>query len=166
MKTVDFIRMALDRSAKATLALIEDMKDQPLTFPTPKGGNHPLWVLGHIACSEGEIIQHIMLGRSNPLEHYKSMFGRGSEPSAEAARYPAFEEVKKAFQDVRAETMKVLDTLTDADLDQPSKACPAEFNSLLGTCGQCFLITIFNTLTHRGQVADVRRAAGRKPLRM
>jgi hypothetical protein len=27
-------------------------------------------------------------------------------------------------------------------------------------------VIIFNTMTHRGQVADARRAAGRKPLRM
>ncbi len=62
--------------------------------------------------------------------------------------------------------MKVLDTLTDADLDLPCKACPPEFQEFVGIYGQCFLIVIFNTMTHRGQVADARRAAGRKPLRM
>jgi hypothetical protein len=41
MKAVDYIRTALDSSARATLALIDDKKDAPLTFPTPKGGNHP-----------------------------------------------------------------------------------------------------------------------------
>ena len=166
MNTVEFIRTALDRSAGATLALIDDMKELPLTFPTPRGGNHPLWVLGHLAHTEGELIQHIMLGRVNPLDHWKSLFGRGSEPSAEATRYPAFDEVKKAFQDLRAQTLKVLSTLTDADLDQPSKACPPELGEFVGTFGQCFLITILNTMTHRGQVADARRAVGRKPMRM
>jgi hypothetical protein len=166
MNTVEFIRTALDRSAGATLALIDDMKDQPLTFPTPKGGNHPLWVLGHLAHTEGEVIQHFMLGRPNPVERWKGLFGRGSEPSAEADRYPAFDEVKRAFQDLRAETLQVLGTLTDADLDQPSKGCPPELRQFVGTYGQCFLIVVLNTMAHRGQVADARRAAGRKPLRM
>jgi hypothetical protein len=165
MKTVDFIRMGLDRSVATTMPLIEDMKELPLTFPTPKGGNHPLWILGHLAYSEGQL-QQIMLGRANPLAHWKDLFGFGSEPSAEAKRYPAFEEVKKAFQDLRAETMNVLSTLTDTDLDRPSKSCPPELKEFVGTYGGCFFVMIMNTMHHRGQVADARRAAGRKPLRM
>lgn len=164
MKTVDFIRTGLDMSAEMTLALAEDMKEIPLTSPTPKGGNHPLWVLGHLAWSEGQFLQ-IMLGRENPLAHWKELFGNGSEPSAEAARYPTFDVVKKAFLDQRAEVVKVLNTLTDADLDQPSKACPPELKQFVGTYGQCFLLAIMHPMTHRGQVADARRAVGRKPLR-
>jgi uncharacterized damage-inducible protein DinB len=165
MKAVDYIRTALDSSARATLALIDDMKDQPLTFPTPKGGNHPLWVLGHLAWTEGEVIQHFRLGRANPLAHWKDLFGIGSEPVADAKRYPAFDEAKKAFRDLRGETLAVLGTLTDADLDRPSNACPPEFREFAGTYGQCLLIPVLNTMHHRGQVADARRAAGR-PRRM
>jgi hypothetical protein len=148
------------------MALIEDMKDQPFTFPTPKGGNHPLWVLGHLAHSEGEVIHKIMLGRPNPVAHWKNLFGIGSEVLAEPSRYPPFDEVKEAFQNLRAETLKVLETLSDADLDQPSKSCPPEFKEFLTNYGKCFLIVILNTMNHRGQVADARRAIGRKPLRM
>src|SRR5436305_3888770 len=97
MKAVEFIRKALDMSSKATLSLIEDMKDAPFTFPTPKGGNHPLWVLGHLAWSEGEIIHHCMLGRTNPVASWKSLFGLGVETSADPDRYPCLEEIHKAF---------------------------------------------------------------------
>jgi uncharacterized damage-inducible protein DinB len=166
MKAVDFIRTSLDTSARAALGLIGDMKDQPFTFPTPKGGNHPLWVLGHLAWVEGQIIQQVMLGRPNPVADWKNLFGIGSEASAEAARYPSFEEIHQAFHNLRTETLKVLNSLSDADLDQPSKGCPPEWKELLGTYAQCFRVIIFNTMHHRGQVADARRAAGRKPLRM
>jgi DinB family protein len=166
MKAVDFVRKSLDSSARGVLALIEDMKDAPFTFPTPKGGNHPLWVLGHLAWVEGNVIQQIMLGGSNPVAHWSSLFGIGSEASAEASRYPSFDEVHKAFRDIHGGTSKVLSTLNDDDLDRPSKNCPPEFKEFLGTYGGCFLVTIYNTMHHRGQVADARRAAGRKPLRM
>ena len=86
----------------------------------------------------------------------------GSEPSTDAKNYPTFDEVREAYQKLRAETMKVLETLTDDDLDLPSKACPPEYKEFVGTYGQCFLVIIFNTMTHRGQVADARRAAGRR----
>jgi hypothetical protein len=165
MKTVEFIRICLEGSARAILQLIEDMREQALTFPTPKGGNHPLWVLGHLAWSEG-FLQQVLLGKPNPVAHWQSLFGIGSEAAADAARYPSFDELQKTFLDLRAETLKVLSSLTDNDLDQPSKGCPPEFKQALGTYADCFRGLIFNTLHHRGQVADARRAAGRKPLRM
>ena len=71
-----------------------------------------------------------------------------------------------ALEKLRGETLKTLDALSDADLDLPSKGCPPDLQQFVGTYGQCLLIIIFNTMTHRGQVADARRAAGRKPLRM
>jgi uncharacterized damage-inducible protein DinB len=166
MKAVEFIRVSLESSARATLSLLEDMKDQPLTFPTPRGGNHPLWILGHLAYTEGFLTQEIMLGRANPVGHWKELFWIGSQASAEASRYPTFDELHKAFQDLRAETMKTLATLSDEVLDRPTKGCPPEMKELLGTYAQCYRGLIFNTMHHRGQAADVRRAAGRKPLRM
>ena len=166
MKTVDFIRASLNGSARGILPMIDDMKDLLFTFPTPKGGNHPLWVLGHLAWTEGQIVQQVMLGRPNPLAHWESLFGIGSEASADAARYPTFAETLKAFHNLRDETLKVLATLSDDDLDQPSQGCPPEWKAFLRTYADCFRIIIFNTMHHRGQVADSRRVAGRKPLRM
>ncbi|HTQ38084.1 MAG TPA: DinB family protein [Pirellulales bacterium] len=166
MKTIDFIRKGLEGSAQGALLLIDDMKDAPLTFPTPRGGNHPLWVLGHMAHTEGEVIQHMMLGNANPVAHWGELFGMKSEPTADASRYPAFDEIREKFLELRGQTMKLLDSMSDADLDQPPKACPPQVKDFLNTYAQCFLVVIYNTMTHRGQVADARRAAGRKPLRM
>jgi uncharacterized damage-inducible protein DinB len=157
--------MGLDMSTHLALMLIDDMKDAPLTFPTPKGGNHPLWVLGHLAWTEGEL-QHVMLGKPNPMEHWKPIFGAGSEPMADPKKYPSFAEAKKAFMDLRAESIEFLNTLSDDDLDKPSAVCPPEAAPFIGTYGKCFMIAIVNSMMHRGQVADARRAIGRKPLRM
>ena len=165
MKTVDFIRKGLEWSASATLALVDDMQDAPRPFPTPKGGNHPLWVVGHLAHSEGEVLR-IMLGRPNPLADWKEQFGAGSQPKADAKVYPSLFEVRKAFTDARAGTLDILSSLTDADLDKPSKECPPELTEFVGTYGQCLLLLVIHPMHHRGQVADARRAAGRKPLRM
>jgi uncharacterized damage-inducible protein DinB len=165
MKTIDFIRKSLEMSSKSTLALVDDIQDAPLTFPTPKGGNHPLWVLGHLAYAEGEL-QRIMLGRPNPLADWKERFGAGSEPKADAKSYPSFAEVRKAFANARAATLDIVGTLTDDDLDRPSKDCPPELQEFVGTYAGCLMVLIVHPMHHRGQVADARRAAGRKPLRM
>jgi hypothetical protein len=165
MTAIEFIRNGLERSAEMTLKLLDDMKDQSLTFPTPKGGNHPLWIVGHLAFAEGQL-QMRMFGRPNPLDHWKDLFGPGTEPSTSAAQYPSFEAARSAFQELRAETVKLLDTLTDADLDRPIPDCPPQLETFLGTYGRCFLIAIMHPMMHRGQVADARRAAGKKPLAM
>jgi hypothetical protein len=164
MKTTDYLRMGLEFATGQALALIEDMKDALLTFPTTNGGNHPLWVLGHLAIAEGQLIQHVMLGRPNPLAHWKELFGPGTRPVADAARYPAFGELMNAFKEARSGTLKVLESLTDADLDRPSKACPPEFQSFVGTVRQCFIYLTYHFAYHAGQVSDARRTAGRKPL--
>ena len=164
MKSVDLVRMMLDMSAQFTLNLIDDMKDAPLTFPTPRGGNHPLWVLGHLAWTEGEVIQHYMLGNPNPVGHWREVFADGSEPVADASKYPPYDELLKTFQSLRAKTLDVLASMSDGDLDKPSRNPRPGYEQILGTNGGCLMIIVFNTLTHRGQVADARRALGRSRL--
>jgi len=168
MKTTDYIRMGLETSKMFTLGLLDDMKDAPLTQPTSKGGNHPLWILGHLTYAEANIVNHIILGNENPLVGWKEMFGNTIEvsrgPVTEADYYLAWDEVRQKFDDVRAETMSTLDQLSDEDLDLPSKNCPPGREQLMGTVGGCFLILTLHPLMHYGQVADARRMAGRDPL--
>ena len=160
MTAVQFIRTGLDMSAHEALKLIDDMKDRPLTFPTSNGGNHPLWVLGHMAWTEG-LLQQFITGKPNPLADWSGIFGANTEPSANPAVYPGFEEARAAFTKRRAQTLQMLEMMTDADLDGPTK-CPSEISTHVGTVGKCFMIMILNVMTHRGQVADARRALGLK----
>ena len=67
MKAIDVIRTALALTERATLQLIEDMRDAPVTSPTPRGGNHPLWILGHITWVEGNV-PHVLFGEPPDAE--------------------------------------------------------------------------------------------------
>ena len=49
MQSIELIRDNLTRSRDHVLARIEDMRDYCVVFPTPRGGCHTLWVLGHLA---------------------------------------------------------------------------------------------------------------------
>lgn len=164
MKTTDFIRAALETSSSATLGLIADMKNAPLTQPTSKGGNHPLWILGHLAYGEANIVNQLMLDEPNPLAEWKELFGGGSQPVADLNHYPPFDDLLAKFEEVRARTLSILDGLSDADLDQPSKGCPVEYRAYFGTVGKCFVMLSLHPTMHYGQVADSRRVLGRKPL--
>jgi hypothetical protein len=65
MHTKDAIKFALSVSNGAVLSVIDEMSDAVTTFPTPNGGCHPLWVLGHLTLVEGSI-PAILFGEKNP----------------------------------------------------------------------------------------------------
>jgi hypothetical protein len=160
---IDTIRNAMQFADRGTLQLIEDMQDAPLTQPTPRGGNHPLWVLGHIAFIEGNI-PHVLFGEPNPVAHWAPLFAPGTEPSPDARGYPPFEEVLRTYRDLRARNLQILEQLGEAGLDRPTKSPPRGLEEVFPTAGQAFLVVAMHQMSHRGQVADARRAAGRKPV--
>ena len=163
MNCIDYIAMELQVSQGWIMGLVADIKDAPLTAPTPNGGNHPLWILGHLVHSEANLLNVFIKGEENPLAEWQEMFGIGSTPLNDASKYPSIEEVMAKFEEVRAATLAYLKTLTDADLDKPSHA-PEEHKDFFGTIGQCFATMNIHFAFHGGQVADARRAAGRDVL--
>jgi len=163
MNGVEVVRQLLEQSRMMALALLADMKDAPTVSPMPEGGNHPLWILGHVMHSEGALVSRFIQGGENPLARWDSLFGRGSEPVADLSVYPSMDELMVEYERVRAQTLKVVDTLDDADLDKPSQA-PEDSKGIFGTVGQCLIMVGLHTMFHTGQVADARRSAGRRPV--
>lgn len=163
MNAIDVIRGAMKFSDRAVLELIEDMRDVPLTQPTPRGGNHPLWVLGHITFIEGNI-PRVIFGEPNPVAHWAPLFAPGTEPKPDAGAYPPFDEILRTYRDLRARNLQILEQLGESGLDRPTKSPPRGLKDVLGTAGDAFLVIAMHQMSHRGQVADCRRAIGRKPI--
>lgn len=163
MNTIDFIKFSLESSTGWAMGLINDMKDAPLAQPTSSGGNHPTWVLGHLARAESDLLDGFILGQPNRFPELESEFSMGSKPTADADKYPSIDELMGKFQQIRAATLAHLDTLSEADLDKKSHA-PEEFGPTFGTVGSCFAAMSTHVAFHAGQVADARRSSGRDPL--
>lgn len=167
MKAIDLVRIALQFTEDGTARLVEELRDVPMTWPTPgaKGGNgnHPLWTLGHLAVMEGSIPK-ILLGEPNPVEHWTPLFGMGTRPSADASVYPSFDEVLSAYRDLRQRNMKLVDSLDDAALNRVPRHIPPGFEEAMPTFGHTLLLIALHNMVHYGQLADARRVAGLKPL--
>ncbi len=157
------LKAQLDMSRQWLMALLADVEGAEVTAPTPNGGNHPLWALGHIIHSEAGILNGFVLGRPSPLARWDRLFGKGSRPVNDISVYPSLTELLAEFDRVRGETLNVLSEMSESDLDRPSKA-PTHLSSLFGTIGQCFAIIGLHACFHAGQIADARRAAGKKPV--
>ena len=160
MKATDLLRTQMTMSKDVTAGLLSSMSDAPLTFPTPQGGNHPTWVAGHLVYAEANLINHMLLGNTNPLLSWKDLFRGGSEPVATENTYPALAELLAKWDEIRIQTLQLLDSLSDEDLDKSSLKPPPGREEIFGTYGKVFSMVVMHPLMHRGQVADARLAAG------
>lgn len=159
MRSIDLIRDNLEKSRDRVLAHVEDMREHCMVFPTPRGGAHTIWVLGHLAYIESLVIEQFMLGGDNPLAHWEDPFD-GSDVSSDAHHFPPFDEVLARCREVRQATLTLLDSLSEEDLDMPSRQMPEGWEETFGTYRLCLQHAADHWYMHRGHLADCRRAAG------
>jgi len=141
------------------LVRVEEMKEHCTIFPTPRGGAHTIWVLGHLAYIEALVLRRFMLGETNPLADWEEIFD-GKEVDGNPDRYPPFDEVLARCRSMRKSTLALLDTLSEEDLDRSSAAAPPGHEASFGTWRRCLQFLADHFYMHRGQLADARRAAG------
>lgn len=158
-----FVKLSLADSHRFATMLINDIKDRPVQYPTPNGGNHPLWVLGHLAFSESFILDECLLGKSVRFPELSALFNSQTNPVADVSKYPPMLELFSKWELIRAALVAHLDSLTEADFDKPS-AIGNKYGPPFATVGACFAVLISHPVFHAGQVADARRAAGKAPL--
>jgi hypothetical protein len=160
MYAKDAIKLALDTADGAVMGAIEKISDQPTAFPTPNGGCHPLWVVGHLAIVES-MMPSILYGEKPCLESWLGMFGEHSEAVSDARAYPPFAEVKAKYFELRERNLKLFESLSEEDLDRRTKNPPKGREKEFATFGSSFLILAAHQLMHRGHVTDAMRAIGR-----
>lgn len=159
MQSIEIIRDNLQKSRELVLARVEDMREHGVVFPTPNGGGHTLWVLGHLAYIEALVIRKFMLGEPNPLGEWEDVFD-GSDVSGDANCYPPFDEVLARCRRMREGTLTLLESLSEDDLDKLSAEAPKSVEDTFGTYRLCLQFVADHWYMHRGQLADARRAAG------
>ncbi len=159
MQSIDLIRDNLKKSMDRVLARVDDMREHSVVFPTPKGGGHTLWVLGHLAYIEALVIHRFILTEPNPLADWEELFD-GADISGDVSRYPPFDQVLAQCRETREQTMTLLSSLSEDDLDNVSTNVPKGFEDTFGTFRLCLQFVADHWYMHRGQLADARRAAG------
>ena len=159
MNSIDLIRDNLIKSESRVLSRIEDMREHAVVFPTPRGGCHTLWILGHLAYIEGLVIHKFMLGKENPVAEWQNRFD-GSDVRADVDYYPSFDQVLSRSREMRQTTLELIDSLDERKLDQCSLNAPDGTEEMFGTYRLCLQYVSDHWYMHRGQLADARRAAG------
>jgi len=158
MLSIDLIRDNLKKSHDRVLARVEDMREHCVVFPTPRGGCHTLWVLGHLAYIEALVVHGFMLGERNPLAEWEELFD--GDPRDGMSQYPPFEHVLAKCRDVRESTRTLLGSLEEDDLDKASAKVPVGYEETFGAYRLCLQYVADHWYMHRGHLADARRASG------
>ena len=159
MQSIELIRDNLTKSRDRVLLRIEDMREHAVVFPTPRGGCHTLWILGHLAFIEGLVVQQFMLGEENPVADWQTLFD-GDEVHGDASQYPSFDDTLSRCREMRESTLKLLDGFSEADMDKASITVPTGYEDTFGTWRHCLQYVSDHWYMHRGQLADARRSAG------
>jgi uncharacterized damage-inducible protein DinB len=158
--TKDAIRFSLDMAEDAVLRSLSTIDDAPLTFPTAKGGCHPLWVLGHLAFVEG-LAYEILAGKENPAREWADLFGQDSTATDNLAQYPPLADVVARYMKLRRKNLQLLDSLSEIDLDKRTSWQPKGVEEHFATYGKSLLTLALHQMAHRGQITDAIRSAGR-----
>jgi hypothetical protein len=167
MNAIELIRWALQLSDGLTARLVGDLREAPMTPSTPGGkggdGNHAIWTLGHLCLIEGNIPQ-ILFGETNPVEHWRPLFDMGTQCKSDAGAYPPFDEVLRTYRGLRSKNLKLLEEIGEAGLDRAPRQVPPGFEEEMKTFGRTFMVIALHNMFHAGEIADVRRVVGIRPM--
>ncbi|MEI9813941.1 MAG: DinB family protein [Acidobacteriota bacterium] len=161
MYSKDAIRFSLQLADQAMLPALSQVENAPLTFPTPNGGCHPLWTLGHLTFVEA-MTHQLLAGDANPIEHWAPLFAPETVPTADPSQYPSFEEVRARYTQLRTRTLQLLDSFSEGDLDNRIANPPPGLEEPFATYGKALLTLSLHQMMHRGHLTDAIRAAGRE----
>ena len=151
---------ALKFARSATLGLVEDIPKDKYCHPLTQGGNHVLWVLGHLAVVDDEFLHTLGARDKKCPESWGKMFGTKSRPSARAGDYPAVDAVTAALAARREELTAHFRSMSDAELNAPVPDSVGRFGS---TVASLMSSLAWHEGLHAGQITMIRRALGLGP---
>jgi uncharacterized damage-inducible protein DinB len=161
----DHLADRLKLSRKWTTDLIADIDESTWFDPPCKGFGHVAWQLGHLGASQIALIHIRCFGKKftdHAPENYLKLFGRGSEPVGGAANYPAIRDIRAFFERIQQESLQLIGSVDDASLTMATTGDPHPmFQDRSGAMAMAATHETF----HAGQIAMIRRLAGKKPLR-
>ncbi len=136
-------------------------------FWMPAGGvTHLAWQVGHLAIAQYRLTMMRLRGERPEDEsiiaaqEWAPLFGIGSTPVADPARYPAPEEILATQDRVFEAARRELAEMPDAECDAPSLVTHAWFRTKLQALFWCAR----HEMMHAGQIGLLRRLQGKQPL--
>ena len=155
---LEFSRKALD------MVLAEFKSDEDWFCQPTKNANHALWIVAHLGLADNRFLSSFRSELDHKPDGWDALFWFGSEINQDRSVYPRKEDVLGYFRDRRETLLKVLDEISDEELDAAppeGERGPAAGAPSMGTI---FLFAAFHEGIHMGQLTVCHRALGHGPV--
>ncbi len=164
-RSLDCARLVslLEHARCATIGFLEGVPPERYCWQPYAGANHVMWVLGHLAVTDGFALRQ--LGKRAPAlpEAYQTLFGPGSTPVEDSGVYPNRTQALEVLQAQRDRLLAVLDTMGDESLAQPLSE---DIRWFAADGVDLFLKLCWHEGLHAGQITAVRKSLHLGPWRM
>ena len=159
-------RFALGRSRRITEGVIAALKTEDDWFyQAHPQANFPLWIVGHLGLADNAFLSRFRPQLAKKPDGWDELFWFGSQPQSERTAYPSSADVMAYLRERRETLLKVLDEITDDELNAPAPAA-GERSPIAGApCfGHIFLFAAVHEGMHAGQLTVAHRGLGHPPL--
>ncbi len=145
----------LEFTRKVSNDILKGITDDKLTHQPSPTDNHALWVMGHLAATDGWIASTLNIPGVNVPEPVTKAYSGGSKPSPKGN--PPVADVRKAFNEAHAAVVAWL-------REAPESALTTDLKEKTGGFAtdpiDAMLKLSWHEGWHMGQVANVRKALG------
>ncbi|MAE65604.1 MAG: hypothetical protein CMJ18_15150 [Phycisphaeraceae bacterium] len=156
--------MAVERlnwARQFTEALLAAVPDDALTAQAGGRGNHTLWVIGHLAWTDEEILGAVAGIAKTMSEAHQKLFASGASPVSDAGAYPSRDETMALMHAAR---QRMIDWIESLDDDTARKPLPEPLLPFAPDAISVPFTIAAHDLFHLGQVASVRSSLGLDPV--
>lgn len=162
MDTRHALRCSILQGQNIVETYLRDLTDADLLVRPLPATNHIAWQLGHLIAAENMMLEAVRPGSMPPLsEGFREKHGKKTAASDNPKDFLTKAEYLDAMKKQREGTLKVLDSLSDADL---SSEAPEALRGFLKHTGDVFAMQGTHWVMHAGQWAIIRRKLGKPPL--
>jgi hypothetical protein len=159
MNFKDSIRTSLGIADFLAQKYLEDLTPQELLVRPAPDANHIAWQLGHLISAERRLVEAAVPDSMPTLpDGFAERHSKDTAASDNPADFLTKDEYLKLAAKMRAGTLKILDQLSEADLDKPVTGRVPPF---VKRAGDCFVTVGSHWSSHTGQWVVLRRKLGR-----
>ncbi len=159
MNFKDAVRNSLGVADYLVQRYLEDITPQEMLVRPAGDANHIAWQLGHLIQSEHHLVEAAVPGAMPPLPAgFKERHTKDTAGSDKSDDFLTKDDYLRIAKEVRAGTLKVLDSLSESDLDKPVTGRVPPF---VKRVGDAFVTIGGHWSSHTGQWVVTRRKLGR-----
>lgn len=144
-------------------SVLQDVADEDMTKQPIVNGNHPAWLVGHLAVASENIFK--MTGHAPLLpESVRTLFNRGTQPVGDRSLYPSKAELIDYLRQVHSAVAAVLPQVPRELLVRPNPLPVVQLQSLPTVGNLIMHLLTTHEAFHLGQLSAWRRAMGYPPM--